>query len=73
MAHMTDTARSHDAVPVLHRAIGLRAGLAERFGKYRLYRRTLDELASLSERELADLGIHRSQIREIATQAAYSA
>ena len=57
---------------------GLRAHLSaaldsvtERFARYRLYRQTLTELGYLSARELADLGIHRSQIHSIATEAAY--
>ena len=39
------------------------------FNNWRLYRRTYRELAQLSERELSDLGIHRSQIPTIARQA----
>ncbi|MGR3496652.1 DUF1127 domain-containing protein [Citreimonas sp.] len=38
-----------------------------------VYRRTLNELYSLSDRDLADLGIHRSQVRSIAWQAAQDA
>lgn len=37
----------------------------------RLYNRTFRELSALSERELNDLGIHRSMIAEISRQAAY--
>ena len=36
----------------------------------RVYKRTLNELSALSNRELADLGLHRSQLRGIAWQAA---
>ncbi|WP_223163003.1 DUF1127 domain-containing protein [Roseivivax sediminis] len=39
----------------------------------RVYKRTLNELAALSNRELADLGLHRSQLRSIAWQAAHEA
>lgn len=45
----------------------LRAAMERR----RLYNRTFRELAALSERELNDLGIHRSMIEEISRQAAY--
>lgn len=45
--------------------------LSLRFAKYKLYRQTLSELGQLTARELADLGIHRSQIRSIALEAAY--
>jgi uncharacterized protein YjiS (DUF1127 family) len=39
------------------------------FEKRRVYRRTIQELSSLSTRELSDLGIHRSMIRQIALEA----
>ena len=36
----------------------------------RVYKQTLNELSALSNRDLADLGLHRSQLRGIAWQAA---
>jgi uncharacterized protein YjiS (DUF1127 family) len=39
------------------------------FEKRRMYRRTIQELSSLSTRELSDLGIHRSMIGQIALEA----
>ena len=48
----------------------LLADLAERRARYRLYRQTVDELSALTSRELADLGIHASQIHSIALEAA---
>lgn len=53
------------------RLTALTEGFAERYARYRLYRETMAELSHLSARELADLGIHRSQIQSIATEAAY--
>ncbi|WP_170422733.1 DUF1127 domain-containing protein [Ruegeria arenilitoris] len=41
-----------------------------RFARYRIYRQTVNELSELSNRELADLGLHRSMIRRLALQAA---
>ncbi|MEM7709308.1 MAG: DUF1127 domain-containing protein [Pseudomonadota bacterium] len=41
------------------------------WAKWRLYRRTLDELSALSDRDLDDLGLGRGMIREIAREAAY--
>jgi uncharacterized protein YjiS (DUF1127 family) len=37
----------------------------------RMYSQTARELNALTDRELADLGIHRANIRQIAMQAAY--
>lgn len=52
-------------------------GLVARFRKmvadYRLYRQTLEELQSLSSRELADLGLSRASVRQIAREAVYGA
>ncbi|NRA98639.1 MAG: DUF1127 domain-containing protein [Rhodobacteraceae bacterium] len=47
--------------------------LAERWARYTVYRDTLRELQSLSDRDLADLGLHRSLIRRTAYEAAYGA
>lgn len=41
------------------------------WGRYWRYRRTLNELAALSARDLADLGLHRSMLRRVAYQATY--
>lgn len=45
----------------------LRAAVQRR----RVYAQTLRELKALSDRDLADLGIHRSMIRTVAREAAY--
>lgn len=37
----------------------------------RVYNRTLRELRALSNRELADLGLHRAMITRVAAEAAY--
>jgi len=42
-----------------------------RFTQYRMYRKTLDELATLTRRELADLGLNRSMLKNVAREAAY--
>jgi uncharacterized protein YjiS (DUF1127 family) len=58
------------------------AGLSERFSsalklvrealhRRSVYSTTLRELTSLSDRELSDLGIARTMIRQIALEAAY--
>ncbi|WP_081780776.1 DUF1127 domain-containing protein [Sulfitobacter noctilucicola] len=48
-----------------------REQIARGFAGYAVYRRTRSELASLSDRSLADLGIARSNIRRMALEAAY--
>ena len=50
---------------------GTVTSIRSRVGQYRVYRQTLSELQALSQRELSDLGIHRSMIRSIAHEAAY--
>lgn len=45
----------------------------EAAAKRRIFRRTMNELQSLSARDLADLGIARSQIQSVAHEAAYGA
>ncbi|MGR3503678.1 DUF1127 domain-containing protein [Pseudaestuariivita sp.] len=51
------------------------AGLVERmrtaWTQYRVYRTTLNELQELSARELDDLGLHRSMLRQVAHETAY--
>ncbi len=59
-----------------------RSSMAERFGslfagvkaamaRRRIYDQTVRELCALSDRDLTDLGISRSTISSIATEAAY--
>ena len=45
--------------------------LREVIEKRTTYRKTVHELQGLSNRDLADLGIHRSAIKSIAYEAAY--
>ncbi|MGI3211332.1 DUF1127 domain-containing protein [Roseovarius tibetensis] len=42
-----------------------------RVADYRTYRRSVSELSDLSARELADLGMHRSEIRRVAYETVY--
>ena len=50
---------------------GFIGGITTRLAQYRTYRKTLDELDSLTDRELSDLGISRHSLRSIAYRAAY--
>ncbi len=47
-----------------------RAAIADRLARYATYRTTLAELDSLSDRDLADLGIARTDIHALAREAA---
>lgn len=53
------------------RVEAFRAALAEKAEKRKVYRTTMTELQSLSNRDLADLGLSRSMIPNIAFEAAY--
>ena len=44
---------------------------AARHASRRIYKTTLNELNNLSNRELADLGMHRTELRSVAWEAAY--
>ena len=68
MAYATQTDRTFGTA-----ATGLRASLVERLARYRTYRQTMGELASLSDRELSDLGLTRADIGTVAREAAYAA
>lgn len=48
-----------------------RQEMRARYGAWKVYRQTRDELGALSDRELTDLGLHRSGIRAVALEAAY--
>ena len=43
--------------------------VATRYKQHRLYRETFDGLSALSNRELADLGLNRSELRFVAWRA----
>ncbi|MCR8725214.1 DUF1127 domain-containing protein [Frigidibacter sp. ROC022] len=72
MAYVNQT-RASAHFGLRNRLSALVSVITERFAHYNTYRRTVAELNQLSARELADLGIHRSQIQSIARQAAYEA
>ncbi|QPM89207.1 DUF1127 domain-containing protein [Pseudooceanicola algae] len=51
--------------------VRLFAQIGERYARYAAYRKCLDELSSMNNRELSDLGLRRSLIRTVAYQQAY--
>lgn len=71
MAYFTDTAtRSTLIERLLAATSNLFAAAAERQTKRRIYSTTLRELGALSNRDLADLGLARGEVRRIAWEAA---
>lgn len=67
MAFLTNTLH----VPFAHRFSAVIATFVADFTNYRMYKKTVLELQKLTDRELADLGLHRSEINSSATQAVY--
>lgn len=51
----------------------LRDELAARINRSRVYRKTFNELNAMSDRELADIGLSRIQIADIAADTAAQA
>lgn len=70
MAMMTDT-HVANATAAKGAGAGFFGRLAERLTRYGAYRRCVAELSALSDRELGDLGLHRSMIRSLAHEEAY--
>ncbi len=56
---------------MLDRLVAVKDGIATAIQQRRVYIRTVTELNGLTDRELADLGIGRASIPEIAHEAAY--
>ena len=71
MAYYNELAQRSDLV---ERTLGTLAlyfnAAAARHATRRVYKTTLNELQSLSNRELADLGLHRSELTRVAWEAA---
>ncbi|WP_407492501.1 DUF1127 domain-containing protein [Pseudooceanicola sp. MF1-13] len=66
---LTDTQTAHTAEGGFFSR--MMAGLAARYAQHAAYRKCVAELAALNDRELRDLGLHRSMIRSLAHEAAY--
>lgn len=68
---MAFTTSIRTAPTFFERLVAYKNDLAERHAKHRIYRNTLDELQALTGRELADLGMARSNLKSVAYEAAY--
>lgn len=70
MAHVTEARIG--GTSFLSTLGGLRDDMSSRIAQYRTYRTTLNELRSLSTRELNDLGLAYADLRSIAIEATYA-
>jgi len=68
MAFLTDTRIA--AGSLAERFGRIRAAIEDSFARRSLYRRTLAELQALTDRDLADLGIARADLPQLARAAA---
>lgn len=69
MSHMSHTRpAAHGA---FERVSDFAGGLRTRFQQYCMFRETLSDLSALTDRELTDLGIRRTDLRRVARDAAY--
>ena len=66
MTYMTHDDHALGGLSIGQALSSLKANLTQRLSGLRAYRRTLNELAQLSDRELADIGVHRANIDAVA-------
>lgn len=67
MAFITENRTA--TVSIADRFSAFASNIAEAYAQRKLYNETYRELNALSNRDLADLGIHRSMIKSIALDA----
>lgn len=73
MAYYNNVAQRSDLIERLFGAVAHTfEAAAERRAKQRVFRSTFNELNALSNRELADLGLHRSELKRVAWDSANS-
>ena len=56
---------------IRHRLAALQQDRRARAARRRVYSRTFEELNQLSDRDLDDIGLSRTQVRDVAHEAAY--
>lgn len=69
MAYANNSPTRFDGLGLKARYHQILETLAERSEHRKMYRQTVSELQSLSDRELADFGFHRSEIPQIAKKS----
>lgn len=67
MAYLNQTTAHHSSFTA--RVASAFEGIAARYRQNRLYRETFNGLNALTDRELADLGLHRSELARVAKDA----
>ncbi|MDF3414140.1 DUF1127 domain-containing protein [Sulfitobacter sp. M57] len=67
MAYLTST--SATGTSFADRASAAFQNIVTSYKQHRLYRETFNELSALSNRELADLGLNRSNLQQIARES----
>ena len=72
MTYSTHSDQAFAAASIWHILSAPMRTLARRSAQRRAYHSTVRELASLSDDALADAGIHRGDIRDIARSLAYA-
>ena len=76
MAFANETGRRADALTedfsaAVYAALQRLDAVMQRVRDYRTFRKTVSELSDLSNADLVDLGLHRSEIRRVALEAVY--
>jgi uncharacterized protein YjiS (DUF1127 family) len=66
MTYVTHNDRALGGSSIGQSLSNLKTDLTQRLARLLAYRRTLNELARLSDRELADIGVHRANIGAVA-------
>ena len=69
MAYATHHDRARTLGSIGQSLSNLMADLAQGLTQHRAYRSTLKELSTLSDHELADIGLHRASIGDVARSA----
>ena len=66
MTYLSHTDRTSGGVSIGQTLSNLTANVTRRWSQFRTYHRALNELSMLSDHELADIGIHRANIGDVA-------
>ncbi len=66
MTYLSHSDRTSGGVSIGQSLSNLKANLTRRWIQFRTYHRTLNDLSMLSDHELADIGIHRANIGDVA-------